>query len=261
MQIAEFDRLYIEVLRLRKSAFVSITTVLLCLPAWSLPVRAQEAGAFGGVKSIGVSSSYSPTSSHIFIGQAEERRIWTLGIDYSFLIHRTAHYRLDYLGSLMPLFEETDPTLIGTTFLVAGQPFITSQTPVRVTYVAKAPIGYTSGTVGPASPIYAIFGRQDTYGAAFSPLGARITGMPRWRIQPMFAIDLGFTVSARDVPVDRADQFNYMFALGPGFQVFSDAHTSWRAEYIYRHTSNAHQGTENPGVDQGVVRVTLSHHW
>ncbi len=99
MQIAEFGRLYIEVLRLRKSALVSIITLLLSLPAGCVPVRAQEAGAFGGVKSIGFSSSYSPTSSHIFIGQAEERRIWTLGIDYSFLIHRTAHYRLDYLGS------------------------------------------------------------------------------------------------------------------------------------------------------------------
>jgi hypothetical protein len=31
-------------------------------------------------------------------------------------------------------------------------------------------------------------------------------------------------------------------------------------EYIYRHVSNAGQGNQNPGVDQGVVRVTVSLH-
>ena len=33
-----------------------------------------------------------------------------------------------------------------------------------------------------------------------------------------------------------------------------------RAEYIYRPMSNAGQGDQNPGVDQGVVRVTISLH-
>jgi hypothetical protein len=33
-----------------------------------------------------------------------------------------------------------------------------------------------------------------------------------------------------------------------------------RAEYIYRPMSNAGQGDQNPGVDQGVVRVTISRH-
>ena len=51
-----------------------------------------------------------------------------------------------------------------------------------------------------------------------------------------------------------------MFALGPGIELYTDAHTSWRVEYVYRHASNAGQGNLNPGLDQAVVRLTLSHH-
>ena len=116
---------------------------------------------------------------------------------------------------------------------------------------AVAPIG-----VGRSAPLYALYGRQDTYAAAFSPLGARINALPRWRVQPSFALDLGFVVSARDIPVDEADQFNYMFSLGPGVQFFSSPQASVRVEYIYRHVSNAGQGYQNPGIDQGVFRVT-----
>jgi hypothetical protein len=61
--------------------------------------------------------------------------------------------------------------------------------------------------------------------------------------------------------VDEADQFNYMFSLGPGVQLVTGPQASFRVEYIYRHVSNAHQGYENPGVDQGVVRLTMSHRW
>jgi hypothetical protein len=113
---------------------------------------------------------------------------------------------------------------------------------------------------GGAAPIYATFGRQNTYAAALVPLGGRLSALPRSRIQPSFAIDLGFVVSSRDIPIDDADQFNYLFSFGPGVQVYSNMRSSVRLEYIYRHISNAHQGYQNPGVDQGVFRVTLSRH-
>jgi hypothetical protein len=108
--------------------------------------------------------------------------------------------------------------------------------------------------------LYALFGKQNTYAAAVSPLGARISAMPRWRIQPSASIDLGFVVSARDIPVDNSAQFNYMLSFGPGVEFFGDNHTSWRVEYLYRHISNAGQGTNNPGIDQGVLRITVSMH-
>ncbi|MGA2897457.1 MAG: hypothetical protein ABSE27_07665 [Acidobacteriaceae bacterium] len=247
-----------------QAALVSIFAALVSLAGWCAPARGQAvdgAGGVGRVQSYGFSTSYSKTSSHILIGDASQRRIWTLGAEYTHLLHQGERFRLDYEGSVMPLFEETDPTVTGTIFTNGGQSVITPQTPVRVIAVAHGPVGSAPVGVGLSVPLYALFGRQDTYAAAFSPLGARISALPRWRVQPSFALDLGFVVSARDIPVDEADRFNYMFSLGPGVQFFSSPQASVRVEYIYRHVSNAHQGYENPGIDQGVFRVTVSRRW
>jgi hypothetical protein len=32
-------------------------------------------------------------------------------------------------------------------------------------------------------------------------------------------------------------------------------------EYLYRHVSNGSLGDVNPGIDQGVFRVTISRRW
>jgi opacity protein-like surface antigen len=247
-----------------RAALVSIFAALVCLAGWGAPAWGQVvdgAGGVGRVQSYGFSTSYSKTSSHILIGDAGQRRIWTLGVEYTHLLHQGQRFRLDYEGSLMPLFEETDPTVTGTIFTYNGQSFITPQTPVRVISVTHEQVGSVPVGAGLSVPLYALYGRQDTYAAACAPLGARISALPRWRVQPSFALDLGFVVSARDIPVDEADQFNYMFSLGPGVQFFSSPKASVRVEYIYRHVSNAHQGYENPGVDQGVFRLTVSRHW
>ena len=198
------------------------------------------------MQSYGFSTSYSKTSSHILIGDAEQRRIWTLGVEYTHLLHQGRRFRLDYEGSLMPLFEETDPTVTGTIFSNGGQSIITPQTPVRVVSVDRGQVGVAPIGVGRSVPLYALYGRQDTYAAAFSPLGARISALPRWRVQPSMALDLGFVISARDIPVDEADQFNYMFSLGPGVQFFSSPQASVRVEYIYRHRLQCRPGISEP---------------
>jgi hypothetical protein len=84
--------------------------------------------------------------------------------------------------------------------------------------------------------------------------------MPRWRLQPTFALDLGFVFGSRPIPIDDATAFNYMFAMGPGIQFYLGKRDSVRMEYVYRHFSNAGQGDQNPGVDQGVLRLTVSRH-
>jgi hypothetical protein len=245
---------------LLKAARVSIFAGLACLFALGAACRGQEPGGFGGVQSFGFSSSYSPTSTHILIGDAEHRRVFTLGAEYTRLLRLHPRFRLDYEGSVMPLYEETDPTVIGAVFALNGVQIISPETPVRVIYVTNAPIGTAITGKNTAAPIYAVYGREDTYAAAFNPLGARITAFPRWRLRPSFSLDLGFVVSRQDIPVDQSDRFNYLFSFGPGLEIFTYSNTSWRVEYVYRHMSNAGQGDQNPGVDQGVVRVTISLH-
>jgi hypothetical protein len=245
---------------LRKAALVSILAGVVFIAACGQSLLGQEAGGYGGVRSFGFSTSYSPDSSHILIGDSGGRRIWTLGAEYTHILHQGQRLRVDYEGSVTPLFEETDPTVIGTVFTSNGTQIITPQSPVRVISTTNEPVGTVLAGSGQMVPLYALFGRQDTYAASLAPLGARVTALPRSRFQPSFAVDLGFVISARNIPIDDGTQFNYMFALGPGVQFFTDRRTSWRVEYIFRHVSNAGQGVQNPGIDQGVVRVTLSLH-
>ena len=245
---------------MRKAALVSILAGFTCVLGWSVPGCGQEPGGFGGVRSFGLSTTYAADSSHILIGESQQRRIWTVGAEYSRLLRHGSHFRLDYEGSILPMYEERDPTVIGTVFSAGGTPIVTPQPPVRVVSVDYGPVGSILTGNGSNAPVYALFGRQNTYAAAITPLGARLSAMPRWRLQPTAALDAGFVVSARDIPVDNSAQFNYMIAFGPGVEFFGDNHTSWRVEYVYRHVSNAGQGNQNPGVDQGVLRITVSLH-
>jgi hypothetical protein len=252
--------LHSEGFGLRKAALVSIFAGLVVLSACANPSSGQEPGGLDGVKSFGFSTTYSPNSTHILIGESEDRHIWTVGFEYTHLLRQNPYYRLDYEGSIMPVWEEIDPTVTGTVFTSGGSAIVTPQTPVRVVDVAHGPVGTILTASGAIVPLYAQFSRENTYAAALSPLGARITALPRWRVQPSFSIDMGFILSARDLPVDDSARFNYLFSCGPGIEFFGDAKTSWRVEYLYRHFSNAGQGDQNPGVDQGVIRVTVSVH-
>ena len=242
---------------MHKAALVSIFVVGFSL--LGATCGGQEPSGFGGVQSLSFSTSYGPNSSHILLGDAGQRRVWTLGPEYKHLLHQGPRFRLEYEGSAM-LWEESDPTLIGTTFTLNGQVVVTSEPAQRVVNVDTAPI--STVTIGslPPIPVYALFGRQDAYAAAVSPLGARVSAFPRSRVQPTFALDLGFVASPEDLPVDEAARFNYTFSLGPGIEFFKDRKTSWRVEYLYRHVSNAGKGFQNPGLDQGVVRLTVSGH-
>ena len=242
----------------RKAASATLFFVPVFLLAWVAPARGQDAGGFGGVQSIGIATSYSPDSSHMLIGDSEQRRLWSAGIEYTHLLHQRSGFRLDYEGSVQPFYLESDPTLTGTYFSYGGHTFVTPQTPVRVVTLERGPVGSLPLGSGSSLPFYALYGRQNTYAAVLAPLGARVGTLPRRRVQPSFAIHLGLVFSARDIPVDDADQFNFMFEFGPGVQVYTGARSALRLEYLYHHVSNAHLGNLNPGVDQGVFRLTFS---
>jgi opacity protein-like surface antigen len=244
---------------LRKAAIVSIFAGIASLCCAT--IHGQEPFRLDATQSFGFSTTYSPDSSHILIGNAEQRRIWTLGVEYTHLLHQGPRFRFDYEGSVMPLYKETDPFESGTTFTLNNQVVFLPQPPMRLVYPIRGSVGTFLSPGNPAVPIYALTGREDTYAAAFAPLGVRVSAFPRRRIQPTLSLDLGFIVSARDIPIDDSSWFNFMFSFGPGVQFITSPNASLRVEYIYRHESNASLGNQNPGVDQGVTRITLSHRW
>lgn len=255
---------------LRRTAPVLLLSAAGCLSGWGASAWGQQAGGFGGVESFGITSSYSPDSSHILIGMADQRRTWTAGVEYTHRVgsgqrigpdgvHRD-RVRWDYEGSLLPFYLESDPTITGTLYTIDGHSFFTAQQPVRVIAVEHGPVGSVPAGQNAFVPLYAFYGRKQTYAAALYPLGVRVSALPGWRVQPSFALNLGFVVSDRDIPVDQADTFNFSFSFGPGVQVFTSARYSLRLEYLYRHVSNGHMAYENPGIDQGVFQLTFSRH-
>jgi len=225
-------------------------TILAILVGIAMPVCGQELPAR---QSFGVTGTFAPDSSHIFIGSAEQRRTWTMGFEYGRTLWANRSTRLDYEGSVSPFFQERDPTFVGDDIEGLVEPMQASRV-VTVPHI----LGYTQGGNGLPTPIYGLYSSEKSYAAAISPLGARVNGFNSHRLQPTFSLDLGMVFSSRDLPVDNSASINYLFSFGPGFEFFYTRNKAVRMEYVYRHMSNANSGNVNPGVDQGVFRLTLT---
>jgi hypothetical protein len=232
---------------------LAIIFLSLCfLGAFGGSVLAQE---LSGRQSFGISSTFAPDSSHILIGDAEQRRVWTAGLEYSRRLWGNGSLRLDYEGSVAPFFQERDPTLVAEYAIINGNQVIAPASGLRVVYANNDPVG--GGGFGNTIPLYPIYGSTKTYAFAMSPIGARISGFSSHRLQPTFSTDLGMLFSSRNLPVDDSASFNYLFSFGPGVEILR-GNGAIRLEYLYRHMSNGNAGYNNPGVDSGVFRLTLS---
>ena len=237
---------------MRIKNLATIFLSLCFLGAFGGSVLAQE---LSGRQSFGISSTFAPDSSHILIGDAEQRRVWTAGLEYSRRLWGNGSLRLDYEGSVAPFFQERDPTLVAEYAIINGNQVIAPASGLRVVYANNDPVG--GGGFGNTIPLYPIYGSTKTYAFAMSPIGARISGFSSHRLQPTFSTDLGMLFSSRNLPVDDSASFNYLFSFGPGVEILRD-NGAIRLEYLYRHMSNGNAGYNNPGVDSGVFRLTLS---
>jgi opacity protein-like surface antigen len=235
----------------------AVFCILLVWLALCLTASGQGSPAFGGKQSLGLTVGYAPTSGHYLIGIADGRRTFTAGVEYTRRIWEDKGLRFDYRAEFNPLFRESDPTEVATEITVNGSTTVTPVTPTRVIFDDNAQIGNVCVDI--CIPFYAVLGKNEkTYAVALTPIGARAVFFPRWRIQPTFEANGGFVVSSRDLPVDYTSQFNFQFTLGPGVQVFASRNTAVRLEYVYRHISNAFMSANDPGIDQGVFRLTIS---
>jgi hypothetical protein len=222
---------------------------------------AQE-NSFGGKTAVFYSVSYSPTSQHILIGSAQARKITQGGVGLVHGLNVWSNLKIDYEGSAVPLFLESDPVAAG--LIPSGQSApILFPNPSRVVNVTEYGYWTVPNPNGGYIDVYgeSIYGpRQTTYAFAALPVGFRVSGLPRSRIQPTFAIDLGALYATRNVPVDYTSSFNFLACAGPGVDIFLNRKESIRIEYLYEHLSNADIGPSNPGVDSGTYRLTLTHY-
>jgi opacity protein-like surface antigen len=240
---------------------VILTMILVVAPFASAQHRI-DTGYYARLNTFGVFSAYSNDSSHMLLGEAENRKLFFLGGSYSrrLVINRFVNWQ--YNGELMPLVLESDPTdHITVTWNTPTPPL----PPIDQTVVAYTSCHSSSGTdtLTVNGVAYAVnysnqCGRRWTAGEAMSPVGLQLNFFPRDKMQVLLIGHGGYMYSTRAVPVEAAGSFNFTFDGGIGVEFYRSRTNSIRADYRYHHFSNKNTATANPGVDNGMFQVTYS---
>ncbi len=223
----------------------------------------QDSLKFDFKNSYGTTASFAPNSHHIFIGESEGRSITTSGFEFTHRIFEKFGVKFDYVANIEPYYRESDPTASQMVETFNGKVYFsyTANPGIRTIVNPNGFGGYDCSSLPPLClSIYNTPGPSEiTYGFATTPLGVRAVMLPHHRIQPTFAANTGYVITERAIPIDGAAFVNYQLSLGPGIQVFTSKNTSLRGEYLFRHISNGGSSID-PGIDQGVFRITFSYH-
>ena len=232
-----------------------------CTPTW-----AQDVGGYYSNRTV-LSGfvEYSNDSSHMLIGYADGRKISAVGASFERRAFLSNDLSGSWLAEVRPLMSVSDPTLTGFALQFPQEPaysgIVKFSSPIPVVQpVTSAPLDVilvTSNQVYAGTATY-IGGMRSTYASGLSPLGYRLSALPRKRIQPFVTALGGFVAAPRDLPVFNSAAFNFTFELGGGVEVFRTHTRSCRLEYRYHHLSNGGRGSVNPGVDSGVFKMTYS---
>jgi opacity protein-like surface antigen len=227
----------------------------LAVPAQHKP----ESGYYSRVNSFGVFTAYSNDSSHILLGDAEQRRLLGFGVSYSRRLMLNHVVAWQYDGELLPVALESDPL----TRTVVQQ---TEPTKETLTFYGGAVVSCSSttwsynytttkGVTYSGAATESCFRRQWTVGQAMSPAGMQWNFRPSHKVQPIITGHGGYMYSSQPVPVLFAGSFNFTFDVGAGLEIFRRKSKSIRAEYRYHHISNAETAGSNPGTDNGLFQV------
>jgi hypothetical protein len=229
--------------------------LVLLFAGWNLFAQDQSVHS----KEVSIAYSYSPDSSHILIGAAEQRRLFTADISYFHPLRSWQFARLEYAAELSPFFRISDPALAGIRCFVNGSPLVLQKysDPQRVIFVSHAPTGAASGL--PCTTLYLFYSRQTTDGVSFSPIGARMLLAPKSFVSPYLIGAVGLALSSRDIPISQSARFNYVLTVGAGVRVQETRRLSTDLDYRYMHISNGNHGIQNPGIDMGNIRVGVGY--
>lgn len=217
---------------------------------------------YSRLNSFGFSVGYSGDSSHMLIGNADQRKLLLIGASYTRRLKLGRLVSWQYNAEILPVALESDPlslyvnnqTLpIQKTFVTPGGP-PNSCSPVTVGYNFPGPNGETyAGTA-----ITYCHGRRWTMGEAMSPIGFQWNFLPTRKLQPFLAFHGGDMFSSRDIPMNGAGSFNFTFDFDTGFELYSSRTRSIRFGCRYHHISNDHTAQLNPGIDNGLFQVSYT---
>jgi opacity protein-like surface antigen len=233
----------------------------LLLAAAATAQTSKQIPVFARANSFGIFTAYSNTSSHILLGEAQDRKLLLFGGSYSRRLILNRSVNLQYNVELMPLLLEGDPTDHITVTWIQPAPF----PPLDATLIPYTACHASSGTGTaldngiPFTFSYANqCGRRWSKGEAMSPFGFRSNFRPRSKTQLFLVGHGGYMYTTQVVPVDGAGAFNFTFDAGIGVEMYRSRTKSVSFEYRYHHFSNNNTASANPGVDNGLFQATYS---
>ncbi len=199
------------------------------------------------------------------MGRAESRKLLSVGGSYAYRLWSTRYSTLQYLGEVRPFIYTSDPLEKDSLRLDSApdsEQF--AEAPPSPVIRCEAGSYHNQFLVDPSSgQLYPITdtvtcSRRWTFAQGASPLGFKVNLLPHRRIQPVISGLAGYMFSTKPVPTDGAGSFNFTFEFGGGIEVFRVRGRSMLVEYRYHHYSNKDSADENPGVDNGVFKLTYS---
>jgi Lipid A 3-O-deacylase (PagL) len=234
--------------------------LLLCSALTSVAQQASDP-TYSRLNTFSGFFEYANDSSHIILGNADNRKIGAIGFQYQ---RRLVHRRLldfSYTAEVRPGMIESDPEFEATITFTAPTHSVSQILPspvdkcVATTYVFN---GENSGGGNYADTEVTSCTRRTVIEQGFSPGGIRISLLPRHRLQPTFSTLAGYMFSTQQVPVTDAGSFNYTFEFGGGLEYYLTQTRSMRLEYQVQHYSNKKTADLNPGVDAGFFKLTYA---
>jgi len=245
-----------------KSASVAGLAVLLLLVS-AANAQIRDSTTFGSKNTYSAFFEYSNDSSHIVLGSSPDRKFVGLGLQYERRLLSNHIFVWRYAAEFRPLVLESDPTATLTVSIVAPPPSITLIEPTAAALQCIAGQRTFSGTdpitgIHYSETISTNCGRRWTYAQGLSPAGTRINLFPHRRLQPTVSFLAGYLLSAKKIPLDAAGAFNFTFEFGAGLVYYQSQSRSIRFEYQIQHFSNAYTAVANPGVDNGLFKLTYS---
>jgi hypothetical protein len=204
---------------------------------------------------------YSNDSSHIILGNAENRKIGAVGFQYQRrLLHRKL-FDFSYTAEVRPGMLESDPVLTQTvvqTSPVKSSSVEPSMAVERCIRQTSAPVTTTIGSTVYSYVVANTCSRRIVVEQGLSPAGIRVNLMPGKRLQLTFSSFAGYMFASQEVPVPNAGSFNFTFEFGGGLEWYRTGTQSMRLEYQVQHYSDKQTSVANPGVDSGLVKLTYA---
>ena len=224
--------------------------------------NALEGGYYAPKNSLAVFGAYSPDSSHILLGDAEQRELLNIGAAYHRRLFVNHVVNWQYSGEIVPVALESDPMSLYVYNQTAPTVQTITATGEPIVYCAPFKGGYTfidpNGVTYAGTYTISCRGRQWTVGEAMSPVGMQWNFLPLGKIQPFVDGHGGYMYSSKAIPISGAGSFNFTFDFGAGVELFQSKSRSISAEYRYHHISNHETAYYNPGIDNSMIQVTYS---